>query len=138
MHKTYNLGVGVELFKRPGLTAFLYKMSQNYEVVIFGNGDSGEINETAESLDPTEMIMKRGGQMQIQRPCFGHEQLLLKDGEYIKDLSYVNRPIKDIVYLDFSDDLLKYHKDNAIIIPKFDGDVEDRALTDVLPFLMCK
>ena len=61
VHKTYNLGVGVELFKRPGLTAFLYKMSQNYEVVIFGNGDSGEINETAESLDPTEMIMKRGG-----------------------------------------------------------------------------
>lgn len=63
VHKTYNLGVGVELFKRPGLTAFLYKMSQNYDVVIFGNGDSGEINETAESLDPTEQIMKRGGQM---------------------------------------------------------------------------
>ena len=54
VHKTYNLGVGVELYKRPGLTSFLYKMSQNYDVVIFGNGDSGEINETAESLDPTE------------------------------------------------------------------------------------
>jgi import inner membrane translocase subunit TIM50 len=51
-------------------------------------------------------------------------------------LSYINRPIKDIIYLDFSDELLKYHKTNAIVIPKFDGEEEDRILTDVLPFLM--
>jgi TFIIF-interacting CTD phosphatase-like protein len=35
---------------------------------------------------------------------FGRESTLLKDGKYIKDLSYLNRPIKDIVYIDYSDD----------------------------------
>ena len=63
---------------------------------------------------------------------------MLKDGEYIKDLSYINRPIRDIVYVDFEDDLLKYHKTNAIVIPKFEGDVDDQALGDLAPFLICK
>ena len=42
----------MEIFKRPGLSAFLHKMAQNYEIVIFGNGEGGEINEAAMALDP--------------------------------------------------------------------------------------
>jgi hypothetical protein len=30
---------------------------------------------------------------------------------------------------------LKYHGRNAILLPKFEGDVDDRALVDVIPFL---
>jgi len=52
VHQTYGLGVGVELFKRPGLSTFIYRMSRNYEVCIFGMGDAGEINEVCEALDP--------------------------------------------------------------------------------------
>ena len=52
VHRTYNLGVGAEMFKRPGLTAFLIKMSQNYEIVNFGHGDAHDINDAAEALDP--------------------------------------------------------------------------------------
>ncbi len=50
----------------------------------------------------------------------------------------MNRPLKDVVYVDFSDEPLAYHKENAIIIPKFEGDVDDRALIDLLPLLMRK
>ena len=74
----------------------------------------------------------------IQRPCFGREQTLLKDGKYIKDLSYMNRPIREIVYIDFSDEGVQFHKDNAIVIPRFEGDTEDRALMDLVPFLLRK
>lgn len=66
---------------------------------------------------------------------FGREQTLLKDGKYIKDLSYLNRPIKDIVYIDFNDEAVAFHKTNAIIIPKFEGDLDDRSLVDLVPFL---
>ena len=66
---------------------------------------------------------------------FGRESTLLKDGKYIKDLSYLNRPIRDIVYIDFTDEFVDFHKENAIILPKFEGDREDRALMDLLPFL---
>ena len=66
---------------------------------------------------------------------FGRESTLLKDGKYIKDLSYLNRPIKDIVYIDFTDEFVDYHKENCILIPKFDGDKNDAALMELLPFL---
>lgn len=105
-------------------------MAQNYEVVIFGHGDAHDINETAEALDPKMQM--------IQRPCFGRESTLLtKDGRYVKDLSYMNRPIKDIVFVDFTDEDVE-QKPNCIVLPKFDGDVDDRALMDIAPFLVRK
>ena len=85
-------------------------MSRQYEIVIFGNSESGAINEACEALDP---------QYQMIPGRFGREQTVLKDGQYIKDLSYINRPLKDIVYVDFSDDSVKFHKENALIIPEF-------------------
>lgn len=126
VHQKYTLGVGVEVFKRPGLSAFLQRMSKYYEIVVFGMGEGGSIQEICEALDPNyQMIAGR----------FGRENTLIKDGKYVKDLTYLNRPIKDIVYVDFEDEAVAFHKDNCILIPKFDGDTEDRALIDLIPFL---
>ena len=66
---------------------------------------------------------------------FGRESTVLKNGRYIKDLTYMNRPLKDIIYLDFTDDPVELHRENAIIIPKFEGDTSDRNLHDLIPFL---
>lgn len=52
VHQTYKLGTGIEVYKRPGLTAFLNRLSRYYEIVIFGMGESGGINEICEVLDP--------------------------------------------------------------------------------------
>ena len=52
VHSTYSLGVGVEIYKRPGLTAFLNRMSRQYEICVFGLGEQGGIEETCEALDP--------------------------------------------------------------------------------------
>lgn len=52
VHQKYSLGVGVELFKRPGLSMFLQRMAKYYEIVIFGMGEQGNINEACENLDP--------------------------------------------------------------------------------------
>lgn len=92
-------------------------------------GEGGTVEEIAEALDPRyEMIVGR----------FGRENTLLKDGKYIKDLSYLNRPLKEVIYIDYSTDDVEYHKENAIILPKFDGDTMDRHLIDVIPLLNCK
>ena len=66
---------------------------------------------------------------------FGRESTVLKSGKYIKDLSYLNRPLKDVIYLDFTDEPVEMHRENAIIIPKFEGDTDDRAIHDLMPFL---
>lgn len=66
---------------------------------------------------------------------FGRESTALKDGKYVKDFSYLNRPIADIIYVDFSDEHVEYHKENCLILPRFEGDADDRELIDLIPFL---
>ena len=89
-------------------------------------GESGNINEICEALDPKfEMIQGR----------YGRENTLLKDGKYIKDFPYMNRPLKDVVYLDFTDENVEFHKDNCILLSDFKGDTGDRDLIDLIPFL---
>lgn len=84
------------------------------------------VNDICEALDPKyEMIMAR----------LGRESTLLKNGKYIKDLSYLNRDLKDIIYLDFHDESCEFHKDNVILLPKWEGDSNDRELYDLMPFL---
>ena len=65
----------------------------------------------------------------------GRESTLLKNGKYIKDLSYMNRDLKDVLYIDFTDEKVEFHKDNALILPRWEGDYNDRELYDILPFL---
>ncbi len=94
IHSEYKFGVGFEIYKRPGLSVFLQRMSRYYEIVIFGDEENGIVNDICEALDPKAMmIMGR----------LGRESTLFKNGIYVKDLSYLNRDMKDIVYLDFED-----------------------------------
>lgn len=66
----------------------------------------------------------------------GRESTLIsKEGNYVKDLSYMNRDLKDVLYLDFTDEKTQFHKDNVVIIPAWDGDQQDRELYDLMPFL---
>jgi hypothetical protein len=39
------------------------------------------------------------------------------------------------VYIDFTDEVVEYHKDNCIKLKLFEGDVDDRELIDIIPFL---
>ena len=115
--------------KRPGLSMFLSRLSRLYEVVIFGDEENGIVLDVCEHLDPKgEMIHGR----------LGRESTLLKNGIYVKDLSYMNRPVKEMIYLDFSDDKVMFHKDNCIILPRWEGSRDDRELYDILPFLESK
>ena len=50
----------------------------------------------------------------------------------------MNRDLKDVVYLDFQDDKVEFHKDNAIILPLWEGEPSDRELYDIMPFLESK
>lgn len=122
----YKLGLGFEFKKRPGLSTFLDRMVRSYEVVVFGDEESSLVNEICESLDHEGRIIS--GRI-------GHESTLLKEGRYIRDLSYMNRDIKDIVCIEFDPEKFYYHQDNVIKIPEWTGDSLDRELIDLIPFL---
>ena len=52
VHSEYKFGVGFEIYKRPGLSVFLQRMSRYYEIVIFGDEENGIVNDICEALDP--------------------------------------------------------------------------------------
>ena len=68
----------------------------------------------------------------------GREGTMLRNGTYIKDFSYLGRPVKEVVYIDFTDDVVPYHEENTILLPEWTGEADDRALYDIIPFLESK
>jgi import inner membrane translocase subunit TIM50 len=52
-----------------------------------------------------------------------------------QDLNYLNRPINKIILLDTKESHAKAQPENAIILPPWKGDPEDRELLALIPFL---
>ena len=126
IHSEYKFGIGFEVKKRPGLSMLINRLSRLYEIVIFSDEEQGIVQDICMALDPI-------GQSIPGR--FGREATLLHKGTYVKDLSYLNRPIKDIVYVDVDDSKVAFHKENCLMIPFWDGNEDDRELYELLPFL---
>jgi len=86
--------------------------------------------EIAEALDPQGRII--AGRLGRESTIMG------SGGRYIKDLSYLGRPLKDVIYIDFNDENVPHHKENCIVLPEWHGERDDRALIDLVPFLESK
>ena len=104
-------------------------MHRSYEIALFGDQEQGHIMEIAEALDPE-------GQMIPGR--LGRESTIVKNGKYVKDFSYLGRPLKDVIYIDFTNETVPGHQRNCIVIPEWTGDKDDRELIDLVPFLESK
>lgn len=50
-------------------------------------------------------------------------------------MKYLNRDLKKVVVLEVSPDKIALHKENGIFLQEFQGDKEDKALFELLPFL---
>jgi import inner membrane translocase subunit TIM50 len=115
--------------KRPGLSLFLKQMSQNYEVVLFADNEKNMAEEIAMALDPENATFSG---------ILGRECTIVRNGRYVKDFSYLGRPIKDVIYIDFTTESAPFHTRNVVVLPEFDGDLDDRSLYDIIPFLKRK
>jgi len=60
------------------------------------------------------------------------------NGTIVKDLSYLNRDLSKVIVLDTKPEHVRLHPENAIILPKWTGDPQDRGLIAMIPFLECK
>lgn len=65
----------------------------------------------------------------------GREATTFELKGYIKDLRYINRNLKDVICIDYNPDNVKLTPLNTIIIPAFDGDVNDKELLQLVQFL---
>ncbi|KAH6639151.1 NLI interacting factor-like phosphatase-domain-containing protein [Boeremia exigua] len=125
LHSEWSTKHGYRLAKRPGLDYFLRYLSSQYELVIFTSVKSMDADPIIRKLDPFRLVMW---------PLF-REATRFENGEYIKDLSYLNRDLSKVIVLDTDPSHVQLQPENAIVLPKWKGEPGDSGLVALIPFL---
>ncbi|GAA5884911.1 hypothetical protein JCM6882_007148 [Rhodosporidiobolus microsporus] len=128
-HENWDLEHGWRTAKRPGVDYFLAYMSQFYEVVLFTTMPSYLAAPIVEKIDPYGAY--------IPWKLF-KEATRYKNGELIKDLSYLNRPLERTVILDTNPASVSLQPENSIILAPWEGtkgDATSKELVALIPFL---
>ncbi|KAE9574926.1 Mitochondrial import inner membrane translocase subunit TIM50 [Colletotrichum fructicola] len=125
VHSEWSREHGWRVAKRPGVDYFLRYLSQYYELVLFTSVPFAIGEPLVRKLDPYRFIMW---------PLY-REATKYKDGEFVKDLSYLNRDLSKVIIIDTNEKHVQHQPENAIVLPKWKGDSSDKELVGLIPFL---
>ncbi|KAI1454683.1 NIF-domain-containing protein [Annulohypoxylon moriforme] len=125
VHSEWTREHGWRVAKRPGVDYFLRYLSQYYELVLFTSVPFAIGEPLVRKLDPFRFIVW---------PLF-REATKYKDGEIVKDLSYLNRDLSKVIIIDSKAEHVKAQPENAIVLNKWTGDPKDTELVSLIPFL---
>ncbi|CAA0832450.1 Mitochondrial import inner membrane translocase subunit TIM50 [Striga hermonthica] len=116
---------GWRTFKRPGVDAFLEHLAQFYEIVVYSDQLNMYVDPVAERLDPKHCIryrLSRGATRYI-------------DGKHYRDLSMLNRDPAKVLYISGNALESSLQRENCVPIKAWQGEADDTALLDLIPFL---
>lgn len=82
-------------------------------MIIFSNEDYQLISSVADKLDPYRNIF---------HGRFGTESMVIEASGKVKDLKYLNRDLRRVVVIDKDMNVVRHHKENTIVLPKFEGE----------------
>ena len=116
----------VYVAKRPGVDEFLLEMAKHYEIVIYTASLNKYADVLLDLLDPHRTIRTR----------LFRESCVFYEGNYVKDLSLLNRPLSQSIIIDNSPASYLFHPENAIDCTSFIDDVTDRELDQIGKFLV--
>ncbi|TID16187.1 NLI interacting factor [Venturia nashicola] len=125
IHSEWTREHGWRTAKRPGLDYFLGYMSQYFEIVLFTSQPVGAADQIVRKMDPWHFIVF---------PLF-REATRYENGHYVKDLAYLNRPLSKTIIIDTKPEHVKAQPENAIVVKPWKGDVKDKELVNLIPFL---
>lgn len=126
VHPDWTYGTGWRFKKRPAVEYFLSQVGYpNFEVVIYTNEQGLTAMPIIENLDPQQMIMWK-----LFRDATKYEQ-----GHHIKDLSKLNRDLSKVIFLEWDPNGFQLQPENALRVPKWEGDDSDTALVDLAQLL---
>ncbi|KAL3235140.1 Phosphatase PSR1 [Nakaseomyces bracarensis] len=115
----------VYVIKRPGVDEFLKRVGELYEVVVFTASVNRYGDPLLDILDKSSSIHHR----LFRDACYTYE------GNYIKNLSQLGRPLNETIILDNSPPSYIFHPQHAIPISSWFSDTHDNELLDILPLL---
>ena len=106
--------------KRPGLDIFLNQIAYpNFEVVIWSTDSGMTFYPIVKGMDPNSNL--------IMYHLF-KDATKFKNGAHIKELNCLNRDLRKVIVVDWNKLSVQDNPDNALLMPKWNGDMEDRSL----------
>lgn len=113
------------MIKRPGVDEFLTEMAKYYEIVIYTASLNKYADPLLDLLDPQKVIRTR----------LFRESCVYYEGNYVKDLSLLDRDLSNTIIIDNSPNSYIFHPENAIDCTSFIDDPKDRELNQIGDFL---
>merc|ERR1719162_1463013 len=115
----------VYVAKRPGVDKFLLEMSKHYEIIVYTASLNKYADPLLDLLDPNRVIRTR----------LFRESCVYYEGNYVKDLSILDRDLKQAIIIDNSPSSYIFHPENAIDCSSFIDDPKDMELDQIAAFL---
>lgn len=115
----------VYVIKRPGVDEFLEKVGKWFEVVVFTASVLKYGDPLLNKLDIHKSVHHR----LFRDSCYNYQ------GNFIKNLSQLGRPLCDSIIIDNSPASYIFHPQHSIPISSWFSDTHDNELLDLLPFL---
>lgn len=115
----------VYVIKRPGVDEFLKRVGQWYEVVVFTASVLKYGDPLLDKLDVYNSVHHR----LFRDSCYNYQ------GNFIKNLSQIGRPLSDTIIIDNSPASYIFHPQHSIPISSWFSDTHDNELLDLLPLL---
>lgn len=125
VHPDWTYSTGWRFKKRPGVDKFLENLQGLYEVVIYTAEMGMTVFPIIEALDPQNMISYK----------LVRDATHFIDGHHVKDLDRLNRDLSKVIVVDWNPNSTKFHEENVLRIPRWDGNDEDATLMDLANFL---
>ncbi|CAN0853768.1 CTD small phosphatase-like protein 2 [Linum grandiflorum] len=112
--------------KRPHLDAFLERVAEMFEIVIFTASQSIYAAQLLDILDADRKLISR----RVYR-----ESCIFSDGTYTKDLTVLDVDLAKVAIIDNSPQVFRLQVNNGIPIKSWFDDPSDSDLLSLLPFL---
>lgn len=125
IHPEWTYSTGWRFKKRPNVDYFLEQVSHNYEVVVFTASNGFNVYPILDSLDKNNVIMYR-----LVKNATDYI-----DGHHVKNLDRINRDLSKVIVIDWNSDSVKLQRENALVIPRWDGEDGDQQLIQLAEFL---
>ncbi|KAM9929477.1 hypothetical protein OXX80_009668 [Metschnikowia pulcherrima] len=115
----------VYVIKRPGVDEFLRQVGKWYEVVVFTASVAKYGDPLLNKLDIHRAVHQR----LFRDSCYTYQ------GNFIKNLSQLGRPLQDSIIIDNSPASYIFHPQHSVPISSWFSDTHDNELLDLLPLL---